>query len=270
MRIDGPAEGDETPHARRENHAADSPLAPAGNEPLDPAAYTASYRATVDAAYHGYQAETGETAGEKTYDADLHSWHSEGGRSLTSTGSAEREAYFVRYRALVAAEYRDAHRSQDATLTALPQALVGPEGKLLHADADPLRAFGPASETHPDEFQAAMARLDRAGVEVDLRPGSMSYSPGAAGGHPGRLILDPEASYGAVLHEMSHFSDDESAGFPGLRYWLEDPTVTAAGESRAYQTEIDYANSIGEAGIVDQLKELKAQRISQLLGENDE
>jgi hypothetical protein len=115
-----------------------------------------------------------------------------------------------------------------------------------------------------------MARLDAAGVEVDMRPGSMSYSPSAVAGQPGRLILDSEASYGAVLHEMSHFADDEAAGFPGLRYWLEDPAVTVAGESRAYQAEIDYANSIGETRIASQLEELKAQRISQLLGENDE
>jgi hypothetical protein len=97
----------------------------------------------------------------------------------------------------------------------------------------------------------------------------MSYSPSAVAGAPGRLILDPEASYGAVLHEMSHFADDKAAGYPGLRYWLEDPAVTVAGESRAYQAEIDYANSIDEAGIANQLEELKRQRISQLLGGND-
>lgn len=158
----------------------------------------------------------------------------------------------------------------DGSASLARQPSGGLEGKLLHADADPLRVFGPASETHPEEFQEAMTRLSEAGVEVDLRPGTMSYSPAAMGGRPGRLILDPEASYGAVLHEMSHFSDDELAGFPGLRYWLEDPAVTADGESRAYQTEIDYANSIGEPGIVDQLEELKAQRIGQLIGENDE
>jgi hypothetical protein len=102
-----------------------------------------------------------------------------------------------------------------------------------------------------------------------MRPDTMSYSPSAVAGQPGRLILDSEASYGAVLHEMSHFADDEAAGFPGLRYWLEDPAVTVAGESRAYQAEIDYANSICETGIANQLEELKAQRTSQLLGEND-
>jgi hypothetical protein len=68
---------------------------------------------------------------------------------------------------------------------------------------------------------------------------------------------------------MSHFADDEAAGFPGLRYWLEDPAVTAAGESRAYQAEIDYANSIGQTGVASQLAELEAQRINELLGEND-
>lgn len=48
---------------------------------------------------------------------------------------------------------------------------------------------------------------------------------------------------GSDAHEMAHFADDEAAGFPGLRYWLEDPVVTAAGESKAYEAEIDYANS---------------------------
>ena len=98
----------------------------------------------------------------------------------------------------------------------------------------------------------------------------MSYSPSAVSGEPGRIILDPEASYGAILHEMSHFSDDEAAGYPGLRYWLEDPSVTAAGESRAYAAEIDYANSIGEAEIASQLEKLRTDRISQLLDEANE
>jgi hypothetical protein len=69
---------------------------------------------------------------------------------------------------------------------------------------------------------------------------------------------------------MSHFADDEAAGFPGLRYWLEDPAVTAAGEQRAYQAEIDYANSIKETGIADRLRELLDQRISQVRGGGNE
>jgi hypothetical protein len=41
---------------------------------------------------------------------------------------------------------------------------------------------------------------------------------------------------------MSHFSDDEVAGFPGLRYWLEDPAVTAVGTTSVSQ--------LGAAGLV--------------------
>jgi hypothetical protein len=177
-----------------------------------------------------------------------------------------RLALAAEYRATVDAAYRAYYRA--ATPDTADRATD--DARFLHADADPLRALGPASETHPAEFEAAMERLDGAGVEVDMRCGSMSYSPSAVSGQPGRIILDPEASYGAVLHEMSHFSDDEAAGYPGLRYWLEDPAVTAAGESRAYEAEIDYANSIGEARIASQLERLRADRISQLLDEDNE
>lgn len=237
-----------------------------------------------------YSTVTPETRDQKTYEAELRraadaeygpardpwstaagAWHGDGGSgTLSPEESADRHAYLVHYRALVEAEYRDPRGSWAEDLPPWRQAWSDHEERLLHADADPLRALGSAFETHPAELQAAMARLDGAGVEVDMRPGSMSYAPSAVAGQPGRLILDPEASYGAVLHEMSHFSDDEAKGFPGLRYWLEDPTVTVAGESKAYQAEIDYANYIGETGIAGQLEELKAQRITELLGENDE
>ena len=165
---------------------------------------------------------------------------------------ANRVAFAAEYRAAVDAAYRDHYRATPETA-----ARSAGDARFLHADADPLRALGSASETHPAELEAALERLDSAGVEVDMRHGSMSYSPSAVSGEPGRIILDPEASYGAVLHEMSHFSDDEAAGYPGLRYWLEDPSVTAAGESRAYDAEIYYANSIGEAVIADQLEKLR-------------
>ena len=195
----------------------------------------ASHRATVGAVYDVRQAEAAGPAVWKTRGDDFCSWDDVGGGGHSSSESAERQAYQVHYRAFVEAECKDAHGSRDSGQPTLRQPSAETEGKLLHADADPLRVFGPASETHPEEFQEAMTRLGEAGVEVHLRPGSMSYSPAAVGGRPGRLILDPEASYGAVLHEMSHFSDDELAGFPGLRYWLEDPAVTADGESKAYQ-----------------------------------
>ena len=235
MRIDVPAE-DDTPRVAPESHVSEAPPS-GGREPSDRVAYAANYRSAVDETYQGYyRTVTCETA-------DL------GTRTVHLRGPVD--------------------ANSGVTLSLTVEASENSEITLLHADADPLRAFGPASETHPAELEAAMARLDGAGAEVDMRRGSMSYSPSAVTGRPGRLILDPEASYGAVLHEMSHFSDDEAAGFPGLRYWLEDPAITAAGESKAYQTEIDYPNSISETEIASELEKLKAQRISQLLGEND-
>ena len=193
------------------------------------------------------------------------------GRISDAPPTAEHEAPS---RLALAAEYRAtveaAYRAYDRAATPETGDQRTDNGRFLHADADPLRTLGPASETHPAEFEAALERLDGAGVEVDMRRGTMSYSPSAVSGEPGRIILDPEASYGAVLHEMSHFSDDEAAGYPSLRYWLEDPAVTAAGESRAYEAEIDYANSIGETGIASELEKLRADRISQLLGEANE
>lgn len=265
MRIDQPAEGDNTPLAKPESP--DS--APrAGPELLDRVAHSVSYRATVDAAYRDHPADALES-GSRRYDAGSHPWHSGGDHSLVSAESVEQEESLVHSRALVEAEYQDASWSTDSDQPELRKALAGLDERFFHADADPLRALGAALETHPDEFQAVMERLDSAGIEVDLRPGSMSYSPGADG-EPGRLILDPEASYGAVLHEMSHFLDDEAAGYPGMRHWIKDPTVTAGGESRAYQAEIDYANSIGESEIAGQLEKLKSQRINELLSRNDD
>lgn len=250
MRIDVPTEGD-TPRVPPESPRAPTP--PSDRyEPADRIAYAANYRSIVDGTYQDYRAVTSETANLQTRTV-----HLRGALDGSNGGNCSRTVD------------ENAGRSQNRDLPTLVEASENSEFKLLHADADPLRAFGPASETHPAELEAAMARLDGAGAEVDMRHGSMSYSPSAVTGQPGRLILDPEASHGAVLHEMSHFSDDEAAGFPGLRYWLEDPAVTAAGESKAYQAEIDYANSIFEPGIASQLEKLKEQRISQLLGENN-
>ncbi|HEY0934638.1 MAG TPA: hypothetical protein VGD91_12950, partial [Trebonia sp.] len=151
MRIDRPAEDDHTQPGKPESRTTDSPPT-SGHQALDRVAHVVGYQATVDAAYHEYRAETAVTARQKTYDAGLDSRHGQDRRGLISTGSAEREARHVCYRALVETEYRDTHSSQDAALPASPQFSADSDLRLLHADADPLRALGPASETHPDEL----------------------------------------------------------------------------------------------------------------------
>ena len=111
---------------------------------------------------------------------------------------------------------------------------------MRHVDDDPLReVFGAARLSHAWEFQGSLAELRRAGVEIDLRPGAMAYSP--ATGQPGRFIFDPDASIGALRHEMRHFRDVRDDGYPGLRYYLEIPARQWRMEYRAYREEIKLA-----------------------------
>ena len=72
----------------------------------------------------------------------------------------------------------------------------------LLSQADPARdVLGPASVSHPDEIAQMQKTLTDAGVEVIERPGAMAYSPGLSPGQPGQMIIDPDASYSAWLHE---------------------------------------------------------------------
>jgi hypothetical protein len=138
---------------------------------------------------------------------------------------------------------------------------------LFHADSDPLRKHGPARETHPAQWAAAMQEAEDAGVEVVLRSGAMAYGPAPSAGRSGQLILDPDASYGALLHEMSHLRDDRDAGWAGMAGAMADPRARYENEARAYQQEIDYARSIGDQESVDRLHELLRQEYENIFGE---
>jgi hypothetical protein len=138
---------------------------------------------------------------------------------------------------------------------------------LYHGDADPLRKHGPARETHPAEWDAALREAEDAGVEVIIRDGAMAYGPSPRRGEPGQIVLDPDASYGALLHEMQHLREDRDAGWLGMAGWMSDPTVRYQNEVRAYQREIDYARSIGDQAAVDKLHELLRKEYEDIFGE---
>ncbi|WP_250002943.1 WXG100 family type VII secretion target [Actinoplanes sp. M2I2] len=137
---------------------------------------------------------------------------------------------------------------------------------LFHAEADPLRRHGSARQTHPAEWDAAMREAEAAGVEVVVRDGAMAYGPAPSAGNPGQMILDPEASYGALLHEMSHLRDDRDAGWAGMAGAMGDPRARYENEARAYQQEIDYARSIGDQESVDRLHQLLRQEYEYIFG----
>lgn len=80
--------------------------------------------------------------------------------------------------------------------------------------ADPVFAvLGLASKSHPTEIAEMMAELEKDSVEVVRRKGALAYSPGLRPGQPGQMIVDPDASYSAWLHEFQHTMDDKAIGW---------------------------------------------------------
>ncbi|BCY06310.1 WXG100 family type VII secretion target [Actinoplanes sp. L3-i22] len=136
-----------------------------------------------------------------------------------------------------------------------------------HSEADPLARWGPARQTHPGEWDDAVREAEAAGVEITFRSGGLAYGPSPSPGRPGVLILDPDASYGALLHEMQHMRDDQAAGWAGMRGWFEDPHVRYANEVHAYEQEIRYAESIGDQDSVSKLKDLVHEEYRKIFGE---
>ncbi|MFG2169484.1 WXG100 family type VII secretion target [Micromonospora chersina] len=147
-----------------------------------------------------------------------------------------------------------------------PPTTLDPNTRLLHADADPLGKWGPARLTHPAEWDAAIQEARDLGVEITFRPGALAYGPSPGPGSPGHLIIDPDASYGALLHEMQHLRDDHAAGWAGMRGWFEDPVVRYENEVRAYQREIDYATSISDHESVERLNQAIREEYSRIFG----
>jgi len=139
---------------------------------------------------------------------------------------------------------------------------------LAHAEVDPLRKHGRAQDTHPQEWEASMSEAEQAGVEVIFRDGAMAYGPGLSPGRPGQLFLDPDASYGALMHEMQHLRDDRQAGWAGMEGWFSDPDTRYGSEVRAYQQEIDYARSIGDHDSADSLAELLREERNKIYRED--
>ncbi|MEU8211594.1 hypothetical protein AB0B85_20635 [Micromonospora sp. NPDC049044] len=147
-----------------------------------------------------------------------------------------------------------------------PPNAYDPGRHLFHADADPLRKWGPARETHPAEWEAAIQEARNLDVEIIFRSDALAYGPSPKPGRPGRLVLDPDASYGALLHEMRHLRDDQASGWAGMRGWFGDLTVRYEGEVRAYQAEIDYATSIGDHESVERLHQAIREEHSRIFG----
>ena len=124
--------------------------------------------------------------------------------------------------------------------------------------------LGPARLSHPEEFAGTLRQLEEAGVEVEYRTGTLAYAPERGG--PGRMILDPDASLGALRHDCKHFADVRDAGYPGFGRYMADPQEFARMEVRAYMEEVKLARELGHLDVVPNILQQMKDRVGQILG----
>jgi hypothetical protein len=134
----------------------------------------------------------------------------------------------------------------------------------MSLEADPARnIYGPGTESHPEEIARMRQELANAGVVVIEQPGTIGYGPGNRVGEPGRISMDPNASYSAWLHEFQHAMDDQAIGWGGFPT-LYNVDLRIEWELRAYDREISFARQQGQFDLVRQLEnnmERERQRI---------
>jgi hypothetical protein len=80
------------------------------------------------------------------------------------------------------------------------------------------------------------------------------------------MVLDPDASIGALRHEFQHFKDVQAAEYPGsMTYWYGQPREFARIEVRGYLEEIRTARETGNADLVPKIVEQMKDRVKYLM-----
>ncbi|MCH7344482.1 hypothetical protein LZ017_13950 [Pelomonas sp. CA6] len=111
----------------------------------------------------------------------------------------------------------------------------------LYNYGDHLRpVLGPATLSHPEEVASILSRAEEMGIGVRYEAGRLAYEPALRSGTPGTLILDPDASIGALRHEWKHAVDNADLGHPGFRLMADSDAFWRL-EYRGYMEEIRLA-----------------------------
>jgi WXG100 family type VII secretion target len=154
--------------------------------------------------------------------------------------------------------------SREAAVASSTARRVIGESGLLNTYGDALReVLGPGRLSHSDEWASTLTRAQEMGVEVATREGVLAYEP--AFGKPGRLLLDPDASIGALRHEFRHALDDAAMGHPGFRIMADSDAFWRL-EYRGYMEEIRLAREIQAYDAARSIvKEMRARRL-EILG----
>jgi len=115
-------------------------------------------------------------------------------------------------------------------------------GARLNTYGDALREnLGPAYLSHTEEYNSILNKANELGVSVEFRTGTLAYDMEL--GRAGKLIIDPEASIGALRHEYRHMLDDFELQHPGMRI-IADSEMFWKLEFKGYMEELNLARSI--------------------------
>jgi|GEM_PF-2044187 len=125
-----------------------------------------------------------------------------------------------------------------------------PTGVTFRSGADPFfETLGHARISHPEEYRAIMADLERYGVKIDINfdSQSMAFGPNPGGGPLGHQIKMPyDFSISALRHEYGHFLDHKALGYPTFGEYFAKPELWLASERRQYLAEIRFARELGD------------------------
>jgi len=121
------------------------------------------------------------------------------------------------------------------------------DSALMNSGGDRLLGtMGPARLNNAAEYNSIVSDLRAKGVDISFREGQFAYGPAPSAGRPGNIVFDRDASISAIRHEYGHFLDDSALGFPGQRYYYENPSARLGSERRQYLQEIRTAREVGD------------------------
>lgn len=120
-------------------------------------------------------------------------------------------------------------------------------------------------DSHPRETKEVINQLNSLGVEVIFSNNrTMAYQPAPVPGNPGRISIDKNASFSALLHEKTHAMDDYDNGWIGAKI-LWDKQKHWDFELDAYNAELEFykLNKVPKEFIIrlEELKKLEYLRI---------
>jgi hypothetical protein len=158
-------------------------------------------------------------------------------------------------------------QAQDFSPEGAGKSLKSPDSlNQFNTYGDALREnLGPAYQSHKAEYDDILNQAKEYGVEVTFRKGTLAYEPSLTAGKPGRLILDPDASIGALRHEFKHLLDDATMGHPGFQIMANRDAFWEL-ERRGYMEELNLARQIKDTKAEQLILQEMQERMNEIFG----